>query len=506
VSRVSTALVPTTDTAVAAPPRVSRPRQWARTVAIVWSLACYALPLALEAARERLVAKSWVRPRAEPESARLARHGARLRERLLRLGPTFIKTGQMLATRADLLPVEFLRELAELHDRVPPFPDAEAFAILGASLGRPVSAVFSEMSDGPVAAASLGQVYRARLRATGEIVAVKIRRPALARRVALDMRVMERLATWAESLERRSDRFAWLKWMRGDWVASVHEFDRVLAEEMDYRREAASAVRFAENFASWPTVHVPRIHEEFTSERVIVMEFIEGIKVTDVEGLRAAGYNPRLLNERLYRTYFKQLFEDGFFHADPHPGNLLVMKDGRLAFFDFGMVGVVDEELRAKIVAAFFHLLDRDIDGLIGDLFALDFLPAGADVAGLHDVVAEAFARRLEVKLSDVRFREIVYDLAPVVYEYPFTTPARFTFLIRALMTLEGISVVMNPDFNFFDVAGPYARDFLFRRGAKHLRGQVIESLRDARTGHFDWGRVWRLAKSAYSLYAGGRR
>lgn len=487
-------------TAVPATIGVSRPRQWLRTVRIATSLALFALPIALETVRARLSARGWVRPSREAESARLSRHGARLRDRLLCLGPTFIKTGQMLATRADLLPVEFLRELAELHDQVPPFPDREAFAILEAELRRPLGAVFSEISNGPIAAASLGQVYRARLMATGRIVAVKVRRPALARRVALDMRVLERLGRWAESLERRSDRFDWLKWMRGDWVASVHEFERVLAEEMDYRREAASAVRFKRNFASWKDVHVPEIHDEYTTERVLVMEFIEGVKVTDLDGLRAAGHNPRALNERLYRTYFKQLFEDGFFHADPHPGNLLVMADGRLAFFDFGMSGAVDDVLRGKLVAAFFHLLERDIPGIIDDLFALDFLPPGADVTGLEGVIAEAFSRRLEVKLSEVRFRELVYDLAPVVYTYPFTTPARFTFLIRALMTLEGISVHMNPDFNFFDVAGPYARDFLFRRGAATLRSQVADGLR---SGRVDWGRVWRLAKSAYSLYRG---
>jgi predicted unusual protein kinase regulating ubiquinone biosynthesis (AarF/ABC1/UbiB family) len=482
--------------------RVSKPRQWARTARIATSLALFALPLALEALRERLVARGWARASRESETDRLRRHGARLRRRLLKLGPTFIKTGQMLATRADLLPVEFLRELAELHDQVPPFPDREAFAIVEAEMKRPLGAVFSEISDGPVAAASLGQVYRARLRATGEVVAVKVRRPALARRVALDMRVMERLARWAEAMERRSSRFDWLKWMRGDWVASVHEFERVLAEEMDYRLEAENARRFTRNFASWPTVHVPRIHDEYSSERVLVMEFIEGIKVTDLEGLEAAGHSPRALNERLYRTYFKQLFEDGFFHADPHPGNLLVMNDGRLAFFDFGMAGSVDDELRGKLVAAFFHMVDRDVDGIVEDLVALEFLPPGADVTGLHEVVGEVFSRRLEVRLSEVRFREMVYDLAPVVYEFPFTTPARFTFLIRALMTLEGISVQMNPDFNFFDVAGPYARDFLFRRGAATLRTQVVDSLRDARSGRLDWARVWRMAKSAYALYS----
>lgn len=498
------ALAPVPVTSIAKRRGVSAPRQWLRTFSILWSLAMFVLPMLAEEARDRLAARGWTRRRVEDGEARLGRHGARLRDRLLRLGPTFIKTGQMLATRADLLPVAFLKELSVLHDQVPPFPDAQAFAIIEEDLGRSLGSIFSEISEGPIAAASLGQVYRARLRSTGEVVAVKVRRPDLSRRVALDVAVLDRVARWTESLESRSDRYDFLKFLRGEWVSSIHEFDRVLHEEMDYRREAESAKRFKANFASWSDVHVPRIHDAHSSERVLVMEFIEGIKVTDLEGLRRAGQSPRAINERLYRTYFKQLFEDGFFHADPHPGNLLVMHDGRLAFFDFGMSGELDDELRGKMVTAFFHMVERDIDGLIADLFALDFLPPGANIDGLHAVVAEAFSRRLDVKLSEVRFREMVYDLAPVVYEYPFTTPARFTFLIRALMTLEGISVQMNPDFNFFSVAGPYARDFLFRREAKSLRSLVFESLRTAGTGGFDWGRIWRLARTAYSAYTRG--
>jgi predicted unusual protein kinase regulating ubiquinone biosynthesis (AarF/ABC1/UbiB family) len=482
---------------------VSATRRWARTVAIVWGLICFALPIALEQARARAARRGWARPSAEPPEARLRRHGARLRDRLVRLGPTFIKVGQMLATRADLLPVELLRELQALHDRVPPFPDKQAFATVERSLGRPLGAVFSEISEGPIAAASLGQVYRAKLRADGRDVAVKVRRPALARRVAADMAVLEGIAAWAEALERRRDRVDWLKWLRGEWVASVHEFERVISEEMDYRLEAQNAARFKSNFAEWPDVYVPAVVHELTTERVLVLEFVEGIKVTDLDGLRAAGFSARALNERLYRTYFKQLFEDGFFHADPHPGNLLVTRDGRLAFFDFGMVGDIDEELQGRLVTAFFHMLDRDVDGIVDDLIALDFLEPGADLTGFRDVVAEVMERRLGVKLSEVRFEELVYDLAPVVYEYPLTTPARFTFLIRALMTLEGISVQMNPDFNFFDVARPYARDFLLRRDAALLRRQVLEQLRDARSGRVEWSRLWRLAKTAFQLYTG---
>jgi predicted unusual protein kinase regulating ubiquinone biosynthesis (AarF/ABC1/UbiB family) len=494
--------------AVTGTPSTWSPRVLARSIAILWALTRFALPLVLGAFRDRLASRGWLRAsaaRATPEAydAWLHRHGGRLRDALVRLGPTFIKVGQMLATRADLVPVAFLRELQTLHDRVPAFPDRQAFAIVEGALGRPIGAVFSEISDGPIAAASLGQVYRARLRSDGRVVAVKVRRPALAGRVAVDLAVLGRIAGWAEALAGRRDLLDHLKWLRGEWVGSVHEFERVLAEEMNYRLEGQNAARFKANFAGWSDIYVPEVLHEFTTERLLVMDFVEGIKVTDLDGLRRAGFDPRAVNERLYRTYFKQLFEDGFFHADPHPGNLLVMRDGRLAFFDFGMVGVVDDELRGKIVAAFFHMLDRDVDGLVGDLIALDFLAPDADVTGLHEVVGEVMQRRLSVKLSEVNFQEIVYDLAPVVYEYPLTTPARFTFLIRALMTLEGISVEMNPDFNFFQVAGPYARDFLMRQDAASLRRQISDGLRDARSGKIDWGRVWRMAKAAYTVYVG---
>jgi predicted unusual protein kinase regulating ubiquinone biosynthesis (AarF/ABC1/UbiB family) len=476
--------------------RVSLPRQIKRSLRIVWELACFSVPMLWEAIARR---RGWWA--AEEEAQWQRRHGARLRATLLRLGPTFIKSGQMLATRADLVPVEFLRELAALHDRVPPFSDRAAFAIIEGSLRLPLGAVFSEISAAPIAAASLGQVYRARLRSNGALVAVKVRRPNLARSVELDMAVLDRIARWIELLESKSGMFDWLRWLSGDWVNSVHEFERVLFEEMDYRREAANAERFAANFSNWVEVHVPHVYHEYSTDRVLVMEFIEGVKLTDAVALEAAGHDGARLTETLYRTYFKQLLEDGFFHADPHPGNLLVMDDGRLAFFDFGMVGDIDDDLQRKMVTAFFHLLDRDLEGIVDDLIALGFLEADEEPPGLRDVVAEAYSRRLEVRLADVKFRDLVYDLAPIVYEYPLTTPARFTFIIRALMTLEGISVQMNPNFRFLDVAKPYAKEFLFRREGAPLRAHVLDALREARSGKFMWSRLWRYARAAYSAW-----
>jgi predicted unusual protein kinase regulating ubiquinone biosynthesis (AarF/ABC1/UbiB family) len=459
-----------------------------RAVYVFLTLLSFALYVYLDS-------KGWLGKSKQRREVRLRRQAARLRDRLVRLGPTFIKMGQMLATRADLLPLEYIDELSALQDRVPAFPDHQAFEIVESELNRPLKEVFTEISDHPIASASLGQVYRARL-ASGEDVAVKVQRPRLAENIRFDLDLLRWIGGF---LDRYPKLFP-----GAEWLGAIEEFDRVIHEEMDYRREAANSEEFRRNFERWRMIYVPRVFNEYSTGRVIVMEFVSGTKVTDLDGLRAAGHDARRVNELLYRTYFKQLLEDGFFHADPHPGNLLVMADGRLAVFDFGMVGRINEELQRQIIEAFFHLYNRDINAIVGDLIGLGFLAPGADAERIGGIVADVFKRKLNLKLSEVRFRDLTYDLAPVVYEHPITTPARFTYLIRALMTLEGISIVMNPEFNFFDVARPYVRDFLFKRESSRLRQMALESLRDARTGRFEWGRLWSMAKMAYSLYVEG--
>ena len=458
-----------------------------RSIYVLWTLISFALYVYLDS-------KGWFGKSQEKREMRLRRQAARLRERLIRLGPTFIKMGQMLATRADLLPLDYIKELSALQDQVPPFPDKQAIEIIETELGRSIKDIFAEISERPIASASLGQVYRATL-TSGEDVAVKVQRPGLSEKIRFDLDLLR----WIGHL---LDRYPKL-FPGAEWMGAIDEFDRVIHEEMDYRRELANANEFRQNFHDWRSIHVPRVFDELSSERVLVMEFVSGTKVTDLEGLRAAGHDPRLVNELIYRAYFKQLLEDGFFHADPHPGNLLVMRDGRLAFFDFGMVGRISEQLQRQMIDAFFHLYSRDINAIVGDLVGLGFLAPEADTEAFRAIVGEVFARKLNLKLGEVRFKELTYDLAPIVYEHPITTPARFTYLIRALMTLEGISIVMNPEFNFFDVARPYVKEFLFRRESSRLRQMALDSLRDARTGRFEWGRLWNMAKMAYSLYVG---
>lgn len=459
-----------------------------RGLYVLWTLISFALYVYLDS-------KGWFGKSRDSRETRLQRQAVRLRERLIKLGPTFIKMGQMLATRADLLPLDYIKELSQLQDRVPPFSDKRAIEIIESEMGRPIADAFAEISERPIASASLGQVYRATLK-SGEEVAVKVQRPQLDEKIRFDLDLLR----WTG---RMLDRYPKL-FPGAEWLGAVEEFDRVIHEEMDYRRESENAAEFRRNFQDWPAIHVPAIYNELSSGRVLVMEFISGTKLTDREGLLAAGHNPRRINELLYRTYFKQLLEDGFFHADPHPGNLLVMADGRLAIFDFGMMGRISRELQRQMIDAFFHLYNRDIFAIVDDLVGLGFLAREADTAAFRAIVAEVFERKLNLKLGEVRFKDLTYDLAPIVYEHPIRTPAQFTYLIRALMTLEGISIVMNPEFNFFEVARPYVKDFLFRRESSRLREMALSSLRDARTGRFQWDRLWNMAKLAYSLYIGG--
>jgi len=411
-----------------------------------------------------------------------------LKESIITLGPTFIKIGQSLGMRADLLPLPFVKELGTLVDDVPAFPNEIAFARIEMELGRPISEVYREFEYEPVAAASLGQVYRAFLH-TGEEVAVKVQRPNLAGIIGGDIEIMQKIAKFA-------GRFPALN-RNADWEGMLREFDQTIHEEMDYAAEGRNAERFSESFAAWSNIHVPSIHWESTTSKVMTMEFIHGTKVTDIEGLVARGVSPEKVNRLLIRTYLKQLLEDGFFHADPHPGNLLVMPDGRLAFFDFGMVGRITPKLQSQMIDAFFHVVAKDPDSIAQDLIDLEFLKPGADEESVREVVRRMFKFHLDLKLKDVNFKELTYDLAEVMYDYPFRLPSNFTYIMRALMTLEGIGMVTDPEFNFFETAKPYAKEFMLRREGKDLRNMFVDKLLGNDGEEIDWNRTWKLAKMA---------
>jgi predicted unusual protein kinase regulating ubiquinone biosynthesis (AarF/ABC1/UbiB family) len=432
---------------------------------------------------------------SEKKNERLTRQAEWLRKSLIDLGPTFIKIGQALGTRADLLPLAYVKELATLQDQVPAFPTAEAYARIESELGRPLHECFPEIDYEPIAAASLGQVYRARL-SSGEEVAVKVQRPGLAEAISFDVAILYRIVKLMNRFFPRANENA-------DWEGMLREFHLTVIEETDYVKEGRNADRFRHNFQTWRAIRVPKIYWSHTSGKVLTLEFIRGTKVTDLPALAARRISAVKVNRLLVRTYLKQLLEDGFFHADPHPGNLLVMDSGHLAFFDFGMVGRITPQLQSRMIDAFFHVVGRDVQGLGQDIIDLNFLKPGVDPETVRPVVERLFKVYLNLKLGEIKFKELTYDLAEVVYEYPFRLPANFTYVMRALMTLEGIGIATDPGFSFFATAKPYAKEFMLRREGKVFRKLIFDKLtgRENGNGHVEWSRVWKLTKMAANMY-----
>ncbi len=429
------------------------------------------------------------------KTARLEKQAVWLRENLIALGPTFIKIGQALGTRGDLLPLSYIKQLSLLQDQVPAFPTAEAYARIEAALGRSVQEAYAEIDAAPIAAASLGQVYRARLH-DGREVAVKVQRPNLKEIISFDIGILYRLVKLTNRFFPRANENA-------DWEGMLREFYLTIFEEMDYAREGRNADRFRYNFRDWRAVRVPKIHWSHTASQVLTMEFIRGTKVVDLEALRARGISPVKVNRLLVRAYLKQLLEDGFFHADPHPGNLLVMDSGHLAVFDFGMVGRITPRLQSQMIDAFFHVVSRDVHGLGQDIINLNFLKPGVDPETIRPIVEGLFEHYLNLKLGEVNFKELTYDLAEVMYEYPFRLPANFTYVMRALMTLEGIGIVTDPEFSFFETAKPYAKEFMLKREGRLFRKLIFDKLTGRENGsdRIQWSKVWKLTKMAANMY-----
>jgi predicted unusual protein kinase regulating ubiquinone biosynthesis (AarF/ABC1/UbiB family) len=453
---------------------------------------------AVFAARVWLNRHAWFGWHRKSLSALRQREGIVLRDILVALGPTFIKIGQMLATRLDLLPVEYLQALSSLQDAVPPFPTAQAQAIIAQELGPSVEILFARFNPVPVAAASLGQVYWARLR-TGQAVAVKVQRPGLAAHIALDIAALRRLAV---GLARFPIPRCGL-----DWQGMLDEFQATILTELDFAQEARHAERFRRHFARWTDVYVPRLYPELSTSHVLVMEYISGLKVTDTARLTAAGHDPRQVVTRLVRTYLKQLLEDGFFHADPHPGNLRIMADGRLAFFDFGMVGRLPQTLQSALLEAFLHLLGRDVPGLVDDMGRLGLLTCTPEAATHVQPILETLVERsMRKHWGDIPFRALLFELAPELEALPVRIPAHFMYILRALLTLEGIGTQVDPRFNLFATARSYAIRYTLLREGRYWGGLLLTRLLWGEAGAIDWDKLRTLAKLTFTYLVGGER
>jgi predicted unusual protein kinase regulating ubiquinone biosynthesis (AarF/ABC1/UbiB family) len=408
-----------------------------------------------------------------------------LREMLTHLGPAFIKVGQALSTRPDLVPPAYLEELTKLQDQLPPFPNEVAFQFIEEELGARPEAIYAELSPNPIAAASLGQVYKGRLK-TGEQVAVKVQRPGLAQAIALDMYILRRLAGWAMKNIKR---------IRSDLVAIADELATRIFEEMDYSQEGRNAERFAELYGHLPDIYVPRIYWQYTARRVLTMEWITGTKLTQLDAIKAQGIDATYLIDVGVQCSLRQLLEHGFFHADPHPGNLLAMPDGRLAYLDFGMMSLVTPDQRYGLIEAIVHLVNRDFEGLAQDYVNLGFLSPDMDLTPIVPAFAEVFNEALGASVAEINIKSITDKLSALMYEYPFRVPAFFALIIRSLVTLEGIAINVDPDFKVLSKAYPYVSKRLLTDPAPQLR----DSLRDLlfKDGQFRWNRLENLLRNA---------
>ncbi|MDD5304241.1 MAG: AarF/UbiB family protein [Elusimicrobia bacterium] len=413
----------------------------------------------LESSLRGIMSHPPVEEASRPERVRLA---------VQDLGPTFVKAGQYLSTRADLLSSEYLRELAKLQDRVPPFPAEEARRIVEEDLGRPISRLFSRFDNRPLAAASIAQIHAARL-TDGREVVVKVERPDIRRVVAVDLEIMARLAALAEKHSA--------EWRRRKPTRVIAEISRSLDREMDFAMEAAHTERFARQFEGDPTVRVPEVHRALSSARVLTLERLDGVKADDDAGIARAGLDPRILAENLGRQYLAMIFIHGFFHADPHPGNLFFQPDHVVAYVDFGMAGRLDRATREALADVFYAVSERD-EALLGRaLLSLAEYDEEPDPRAFEDDMAELMDQYADRPLAEWRLGRMLEQLFQTTARHSVRIPPELFLMVKALTELESLALRLDPRFDAITACTPFVRRVHEERASP---GRVAERLAEA--------------------------
>ncbi|XP_011034732.1 PREDICTED: uncharacterized aarF domain-containing protein kinase At1g79600, chloroplastic [Populus euphratica] len=407
---------------------------------------------------------------------------AELRRIFTRLGPTFVKLGQGLSTRPDICPSEYLEELAELQDALPTFPDAEAFSCIERELGLPLDSIFSSISPSPIAAASLGQVYKAQLTYSGQTVAVKVQRPGIEEAIGLDFYLIRGLGFFINK---------YVDIITSDVVALIDEFARRVYQELNYVQEGQNARRFKKLYADREDILVPDIFWDYTSGKVLTMEWVDGVKLNEQDAIERQGLKVLDLVNTGIQCSLRQLLEYGYFHADPHPGNLLATPEGKLAFLDFGMMSETPEEARFAIIGHVVHMVNRDYEAMARDYYALDFLSRDVDVSPIVPALRNFFDDALSYTVSELNFKTLVNGLGAVFYQYPFNVPAYYALILRSLTVLEGLALYADPDFKVLAASYPYFAKRLLTDPNPYLRDALIELL--FKDGRFRWNRLENL-------------
>ena len=381
----------------------------------------------------------------------------RVRLALEELGPTFVKLGQILSTRPDIIPREYIKELEKLQDEVPPYSYDLVEQMVQKELGANVSELFKSFDEKPFAAASLGQAHKAILKEDKVKVVVKVQRPDMEKIIETDLDILFQLARLTEKYIPESRLY--------DPVGVAEEFAKTIRMELDYGTEGRNAERFRKNFKEDKTVFIPNIYWELSSKYILTMEYIEGIKINHLKELDKAGYDRKQIAENGAKAFMKQMLIDGFFHADPHPGNILVMENEIIGFMDFGMMGKIDEESREKYIDLLIAVLEYDSNKILAGMLELGFTSQETiDTRSFKIDIADILAQYYDKALKEIKLGEFVTQLVQISIKYHIKMPAELTLLGKSLLTIEGIGLVLDPDFNLTEIAKPYIKEIILER------------------------------------------
>lgn len=392
--------------------------------------------------------------------------GERIRQAIEELGPTYVKIGQIASTRADIIPEKVLRELEKLQDNVPPFSFEQVSAIIEEELGSPLEEVFSWIDPEVMAAASIGQVHRAQLR-TGEFVAVKVQRPQIKAMIETDLEILLDLATLAE---HRIDRMERLQ-LRD----VVEEFAKSLRNELDYMIEARNAEKIAKQFKDDPLICIPKVYWDYTTRKVLTMEFVQGIKLNQFEEIEKKGYDRKVIAEQLVQALFHQVLIEGFFHADPHPGNIFLCNNSVISFIDFGMVGRLNTDMKQHFASLVIALMRRSTESVVKVILRAGIVPDEVNLQRLTNDVDELREKYMDVPMSRIRLGESINDLFGVAFRHGIRIPSDLTLLAKCLLTLEGIVEKLDPKLSLMDMAEPFGIRLLKER---YQPSTIVEKIR----------------------------
>ncbi len=417
-----------------------------------------------------LLAFGWDRLTGSRSSQRRQQHARWLVERLLELGPTFIKLGQALSTRPDLIPREYTQALGDLQDRVPPFSSEVAIAVIERELGRSLNDLFREFDRYPLAAASLGQVHKAVLH-SGEAVVVKVQRPGIADLFQLDFEVLHQLARWLNRY--------WPDARKYNLEELYREFFGLLYEEIDYVHEGKNADRFRKNFQDFPQIVVPEVYWRYSSSKVLTLEYLPGIKIDDRATIEACHLDPDRLIQLGISCYLKQMLEDGFFQSDPHPGNMAVGSNGELIFYDFGTMTEVKGMAKDEMIRTFFAVMRKDTDGVVDSLTQMGFLDASADMVAVRRLVSFVLDQFRDKPIDLKAFKQMGSELYLLFEQQPFRLPAQMMFAVKSVTTLDGIARALNPQYNLLAASTPFLKQMVKSANSGNLVRQLARQTRD---------------------------